>query len=664
LVMSATLDGARVAALLDGAPVVESEGRAYPVETRYLGRNPRERIERQVADAVKRALRADPGSALVFLPGAAEIRRTETLLREELRDPDTDIVALFGALDARDQDRAIDPAPLGKRKVVLATSIAETSLTIEGVRIVIDSGLARVPRFEPDIGLTQLVTVRVSRAGADQRRGRAGRTEPGVCYRMWEEAANGSLEPFARPEILAADLSQLLLDLAQWGARDPEELAWLDTPPAPAVTEARKLLQDLGALDGDGAITAAGRAMRSLPLPPRLARMVTEAARSGAQDLAADIAAVLVERGMGGNAIDLAHRVERFRTDKSRRAQDMRRLAQGWAKTATSFVTKTSGEAAMSCGALLGLAYPDRIAKARGSGRFFLMANGRAGQLDPHEALARAPWLTIAEVAGRAASARILAAAEITAAEVEAIAGSAIEEGEDTTFDRASATVRRRRLRRYGAIVLQEQPLPVEGAEAARILADGLAGLGINRLPWSKAQIQLRERVSYLRKADPEHWPDLGDTALADKAGEWLAPFIEGRTSLATITADDLGQALAALLPWPLPQQVDEQAPTHFRTPAGSSIALAYGAEGGPVLSVRVQELYGLKEHPSIANGRIPLMLELLSPAHRPIQITRDLPGFWKGSWAGVKAEMKGRYPKHLWPDDPANANATARVKK
>ena len=664
LVMSATLDGARVARLLGDAPVIESQGRAYPVETRYLGRDPNQRLEEAASAAILKALRADPGSILVFLPGQGEIRRTAEMLGERISDETIDIAPLFGAMDRRAQDLAISPAQPGRRKIVLATSIAETSLTIEGVRIVIDSGLARIPRYEPDIGLTRLETVRVSRAGADQRRGRAGRTEPGVCYRLWEAAATGSLEAFARPEILAADLSQLLLDLAQWGARDPAELSWLDPPPQPAIAEARKLLQSLGALDSEGAITDRGRAMRSLPLPPRLARMVMQAASTGAQALAADIAAVLVERGMGGNEIDLTHRVARFRADRSRRAQDMKRLAQGWAKTAAGFASTHSAETAdWSCGALLALAYPDRLAKARGASGAFLMANGRAAQLEPQEALARAPWLAIAEIAGRAASARILAAAEISASNLEATAGDSIEEVEDIAFDRASASVRRRRLRRFGAIALQEQPMPIEGPVAARVLARGIAGMGIDRLPWSKAQTQVRERVAYLRQADPAGWPDLGDEALVASADSWLAPFIEGRSSLAAISPDDLANALSALLPWPLPQQLDEQAPTHFRTLAGSSIALDYGAEGGPVLSVRVQELYGLLAHPCIANGRIPVTLQLLSPAHRPIQITRDLPGFWKGSWASVKAEMKGRYPKHLWPDDPAGANATTRIK-
>ncbi|HEV2564075.1 MAG TPA: ATP-dependent helicase HrpB, partial [Microvirga sp.] len=370
LVMSATLDGARVAKLLSGAPVVESEGRAYPVETRYLGRDPNKRIEEQVADAVTRALRAEGGSLLVFLPGQGEIRRVETLLRERIGDPAVDIAPLYGALERGEQDLAVSPAKPGRRKVVLATSIAETSLTIEGVRVVIDSGLARVPVYEPNIGLTRLETVRVSRAAADQRRGRAGRTEPGICYRLWEEAATGALEPFGRPEILSADLAPLLLDCAAWGVTDPTSLAFLDPPPASALKEARTLLQQLGALDGEGRITDMGRRLRDLPLPPRLARMILAAGESGQAREAADLAAVLVERGLGGDAVDLADRVERFRRDRSGRAQDMRRMAQGWAKGGES---ASVGEP-HSIGALLTLAYPDRVAKARGKTGEYLMA--------------------------------------------------------------------------------------------------------------------------------------------------------------------------------------------------------------------------------------------------------------------------------------------------
>jgi ATP-dependent helicase HrpB len=614
----------------------------------------------------RRALAEEPGSLLVFLPGQGEILRTADLLRERIKDPTVDIAPLFGAMDREAQDRAVQPATQGRRKVVLATYIAETSLTIEGVRVVIDSGLARVQRYEPDLGLSRLETQRVSRAAADQRRGRAGRTEPGVCYRLWEEASTGAMEPYAAPEILSADLSGLVLDLAAWGARDPASLAWLDAPPAPAVKEARTLLRDLHALDGEGAITDEGRAIRALPLPPRLARMVVDAARAGEAGLAAQIALVLVERGLGGDGADIADRVQRLRADRSRRAEDGRRLAGGWEQAAR----RATGEApiiasdVLDCGRLLALAWPDRIAKARGKPGEFLMANGRAAFVEPHDRLAREPYLAIAEVTGKASAARILSAAALSAADLEASAGARLVTQEATTFDRSAAALRTRRTQRLGAITLSEQTRPTPATpDSAAELARGLASLGLERLPWTKAQSQLRDRVLFLRRTRAEDWPDLSLEALAQSPESWLAPFIEGRTSLASITPDDLDAALDALLPWDLKRRLDAEAPTHFEAPTGSRVAVDYEAEGGPVLAIRVQELFGLSTHPSLAQGRAPLTLHLLSPAHRPIQITRDLPGFWKGSWAAVKADMKGRYPRHPWPDDPAAAAPTTRAK-
>ncbi|MGE0565082.1 MAG: ATP-dependent helicase HrpB [Pseudolabrys sp.] len=662
LVMSATLDGARVAALLGAAPVVESAGRAYPVETRYLGRDQRARIEDQVSSAVDRALRAETGSALVFLPGAGEIRRTETLLKESLRDPAVDVVALYGALDAQTQDRAISPAPPGRRKVVLATSIAETSLTIEGVRIVVDSGLARVPRYEPDVGLTRLETVRVSRAAADQRRGRAGRTEPGVCYRLWDEPQTGSLEPYTRPEILSADLTSFVLDLAQWGAADPAKLAWLDPPPRAALAEAKALLEELDAVDASGRITEEGRKLRALPLPPRLARMVVDAGERSAGELAANIAAILTERGLGGDDPDLRHRLDSFRRDRSRRAEDARAMAKRWAQAAGG----GAGNSDMTPGALLALAYPDRVARRRGGeGGQFLLANGRGGNLDPASALAREPFLAVAEMTGAAANSRIVLAAPISPEEIETLFAAHIAEREDVVFDSASASLRARRGRRLGAIVLNEQTRSVKpGEESARRLAEGIAALGIARLPWSKAQLQFRNRVNFLRNSEGDEWPDLSDAALATSASEWLAPFLHDKTALSQIGADDLGNALDALLPWELRKRLDAEAPTHFAAPSGSHVPIDYEAEEGPKLAIRVQELFGLGIHPSIAKGRVPLVIELLSPAHRPVQVTRDLPGFWRGSYADVKTEMKGRYPKHPWPDDPLKAPATRRAKR
>jgi ATP-dependent helicase HrpB len=662
LVMSATLDGARVAKLLGDAPVVESEGRAFPVETRYLGRDPRARIESEVAAAVTRALRADPGSVLVFLPGAGEIRRTETQLKERIDDPSVDVVALYGALEGREQDRAISPSPAGKRKVVLATSIAETSLTIEGVRIVVDSGLARVPRYEPDVALTRLETVRVSRAAADQRRGRAGRTEPGICYRLWDEPQTGALEAFTRPEIFAADLSPLLLDLAQWGASDPSKLAFLDPPPQTALKEARTLLSELGALDGDGRITEQGRKLRRLPLPPRLARMVVAAAAHGQSEDAALMAAIIGERGLGGDDVDLAHRLDQLRRDKSGRGKDARAMAMRWAETAHA---EKSNQVEYSPGALLALAYPDRVAKNRGGGNgAFLLANGRGGIIDPASPLSRAPFVVVADLTGAAASGRILLAAEISAEEIETIFKDEIVARDDVFFDASSASLRARSGRRLGALALTDRQMKVEpSAETAQVFMQGLIAAGIEKLPWSKPLAQFRNRVMFLRKAEGEEWPDFSDEGLAARAADWLHPLLMDKTAVSQIGADELSSAVMELLPWNIRRRLDAEAPTHFTAPSGSSVPIDYEAEEGPKLSIRVQELFGSAAHPSIAKGRVPLVIELLSPAHRPVQVTRDLPGFWRGSYADVKTEMKGRYPRHPWPDDPTTAPATRRAK-
>ncbi|MFA5900231.1 MAG: ATP-dependent helicase HrpB [Hyphomicrobium sp.] len=664
LPMSATLDGARVAQLLGDAPVIASEGRAFPVETHYLGRVANARIEDQMADAVMRAVRAERGSILAFLPGQGEIRRVEERLRERLSDPAVVLAPLYGAMDMKAQDLALAPATGGQRKVVLATSIAETSITIEGVRVVIDCGLARVPRFESDVGVTRLETVRVSRAAADQRRGRAGRTEPGVCYRLWDEAQTQSLPAYAEAEIRSADLAPLLLDCAEWGTTDPRSLSWIDAPSTAAIDAAREELTELGALDADGRITAIGKRLRALPLPPRLARMVIAASEYGCAQEASEIAAVIVERGLGGTDADLAQRLDGFRRDRSRRATDMRRLASGWAQAAnTRGPTRTPRED-VSTARLLALAFPERIGKGRGAPGQFLLANGRGANVDAVHPLARSPFLVVAELSGSAASTRILLAAAADEADVIAAAGKRIREGDEIEFDASAGGLRSRRVRRLDAIVLASEPRAVVASdETALLLADGIAKIGVNRLPWSKAQLQLRERVGFLRAAGEDEWPDLGDTALANSVRSWLSPFLSGKTKLAEIGADDLGAALDVQLPWSLKRRLDEAAPTHFEAPTGNRHAIDYETSGAPALHIRVQELFGLTQHPSIAQGKLPLTLHLLSPAHRPIQITRDLPGFWSGSWAAVKAEMKGRYPRHPWPDDPATAAPTARAK-
>jgi ATP-dependent helicase HrpB len=663
LVMSATLDGARVARLLGDAPVVESEGRAFPVETRYLGRKADAPLERQMADAIVSALRADAGSVLAFLPGAAEIRRTQNFLAERVHDASIEIVPLFGALDAAVQDRAIAPAPKGARKVVLATSIAETSLTIEGVRIVVDSGLARVPRYEPDIGLTRLETVRASRAAVDQRRGRAGRVEPGVCYRLWDEPQTASLPPYTQPEILSADLSSLVLDLAQWGVSDPAALPFLDPPPAPALKEAKSLLAELDALDADGRITAEGKSLRALALPPRLARMIVDSHRLGAGAEAAHIAAVLTERGLGGDSVDLDHRLDLFRRDRSPRATSARELAGRWASQVAASGKARQGEGELSTGVMLALAFPDRVARNRGNGSF-LLANGRGAAVEQTSTLARAPFIAVAELTGTAASGRILLAAPITLEEIERHFAGHIETVDEISFDRGAMALRARRRRTLHAITLAEAPLSLSpSAETARILADGLIAAGLDRLPWSKQARQWRDRVMFLRKAEGENWPDLSDDALIARREDWLVPALYDRLALKDVSSGELSEALLALLPWEQRARLDREAPTHFEVPTGSLLAIDYEAEQGPTIAVRLQELFGLNTHPSIAKGKVPLVLELLSPAQRPVQVTRDLPGFWRGSYAAVRADLRGRYPRHPWPEDPANALPTRRAK-
>jgi ATP-dependent helicase HrpB len=667
LVMSATLDGARVAQLLGEAPVIASEGRAFPVETRYLGRKADAPLERQMADTIAMALRADPGSVLAFLPGAAEIRRTQNFLAERIHDAAIEIVPLFGALDAAVQDRAIAPAPKGSRKVVLATSIAETSLTIEGVRIVVDSGVARVPRYEPDIGLTRLETVRASRAAVDQRRGRAGRTEPGVCYRLWDEPQTASLAAYTQPEILSADLSSLVLDLAQWGVGDPATLAFLDSPPAPALKEARSLLRELGALDADGRITAEGKSLRALALPPRLARMMVDSHRLGAGAPAAEIAAVLTERGLGGDSVDLDARLDQFRRDRSQRASSARSLAQRWASQVAATERAPNEDIAPSTGIMLALAFPDRVARNRGNGSFVL-ANGRGAAVDQASALARAPYIAVAELTGTAANGRILLATPIAQGEIEQHFGDQIESADEITFDRGAMALRARRKRTLHAITLSEAPLALKSsAETARVLADGLTAAGLDKLPWSKPLKQWRDRVMFLRKAEGDtlqhSWPDLSDDALAAQRETWLTPALHDKTSLKEFLAGDLSDALMSLLPWELRARLEREAPTHFEAPTGTQLAIDYEAEQGPTIAVRLQELFGLNTHPSIAKGAVPLVLELLSPAHRPVQVTRDLPGFWRGSYASVRSDLRGRYPRHPWPEDPASALPTRRVK-
>jgi ATP-dependent helicase HrpB len=657
LVMSATLDGAAVARLLGDAPVVESQGRTFPVDTRYLGRDERQPLDERMARAVERALAEETGGVLAFLPGQGEILRTAERLRERLRRPDVIIAPLYGALGPGEQDLAVAPAPAGRRKVVLATSIAETSLTLEGVRVVVDCGMARVPRYDPARGLTRLATVRVSRAAADQRRGRAGRTEPGVCYRLWDEAETRALPAFADPEILDADLSGLALDLARWGARDPAALAFLDPPPSAAFGEARTLLRRLEAIDEAGVLTPHGEALSVFPLAPRLAHMVIKAAASGQAVRAAQIAAVLTEVGLGGRDADLRARLEGFARDRSPRARDARTLAERWARQAGP----AGAGPEVPDGLLLAYAYPERIARARGARGEYLMVSGRGAFLDQTDVLAREPWLAVAELGGGDRRDRILLAAPIGENDVEAAFEDQFET-ESRLEAGASGKLRAKVVTRLGRVVVHEayDDNPDPGRIAAA-LADRVRTEGLGLLSWGEAAQRLRERVEFLRRSAPDDWPDLSDTGLTARIGEWLEPLLTGVRGLGDVSASDLDGALRSLVPWEAQRRLDTAAPTHWTAPTGQRHPIDYAAEGGPRLSVRVQELFGLAEHPVVAGQ--PLTFSLLSPAHRPIQTTRDLPGFWRGSWRDVRAEMRGRYPKHPWPEDPQSAPPTTRAK-
>ncbi len=654
LVMSATLDIVGVSRLLDGAPVIEAQGRAFPVETIHLGRDPAERIEDAMARACLTALGDQPGSILAFLPGQGEIRRTASRLAERVHDPAVEVVALFGGLEREAQDRAICPAGLGRRKVVLATAVAETSLTIEGVRVVIDSGLSRVPRFEPSSGLTRLATVRVSRSSAEQRRGRAGRTEPGVCYRLWDEAESRGLIPHQRPEILEADLTGLALDLARWGARSVESLALIDPPPAGAMAEARAVLTRLGALDGEGALTAHGRRLSGIPLAPRLAHMLAVASDAGDARLGARIAAVLSEPGLGGNDTDLGERLRGFDRDRSGRADDARRLAERWARSAGGG-RRSAGEA-IEIGVLLAEAFPERVARARGKPGEVLLVSGRGAFIDSTDPLASEPWLAVADLGGGDARDRIRLAAPLDIGTME---GRFVLE--DRLTREPSGRMMVRRIRRLGVIVVDERITGApDRATISAALRDEVERTGVAALPWGERSAALRARLAFLGTVNSD-WPDMTDQGLGAVRDTWLWPLLDEVQDLSHLSDAALEQGLRSLVPWDRQRALDELAPARMNTPLGSA-AIDYAAEGGPRVDIRVQELFGVTVHPTVGGG-VPLTLALLSPARRPVQVTKDLPGFWKGSWAAVRAEMRGRYPRHPWPENPAEAPATSRAK-
>jgi len=658
IAMSATLDPGPVAERLGDAPVVESEGRMFPVQTRYLDREAAGRLEDTVAAAVRRALAEESGSALVFLPGVGEIRRVAERLQG--LGADVDVAPLYGDLSPAEQDRAIAPAPAGRRKVVLATSIAETSLTIEGVRLVIDSGQMRVPRFSPRSGMTRLETVKVSQASADQRRGRAGRLEPGICYRLWPEERQRGLLPFTPPEILDADLAPLALELAAWGASDAASLPWLTPPPAASLAAARALLADLGAIDPGGAITPHGRAMVRLGQHPRIAHLVLKGREKGHGRVAALTAAILGERDFlrlppGQRDVDLRHRVDIALAGKAPRPllEVARRLTQG--RDSDSSQT----------GALLSLAYPDRIGQRRaGAAGRYLLSGGRGAALPEGDPMANEEFLVVADLDGSAQDSRIFLAAPVAIAELDELHGERIVDEQIVQWSARDGAVLARHRRRLGALALEDKPLAApDPARVSAAMLDGVHQLGLGALPWSDDLVRWRQRVAFLRLQAEKDWPDLSDAALTSTLADWLAPFLAGVSRKDHLARIDLAAALKALVPWDRQRELDRLAPTHVEVPSGSRVPIDYGNPAEPTLSVRLQEMFGLSDTPRIAGGKVALTVHLLSPARRPVQVTRDLASFWASGYRAVKAELKGRYPRHYWPDDPLVAEPTARVR-
>ncbi|TWB16718.1 ATP-dependent helicase HrpB [Nitrospirillum amazonense] len=674
LIMSATLDGAAVARLLanegqDAAPMVNSEGRAFPVETRWVEPAPTDRLETAVARVVKRALMEEQGSALVFLPGTGEIRRTEKALADLGLPRDVMVAPLYGDLALDQQEAAIRPATAGQRKVVLATAIAETSLTIDGIRIVVDAGQARLGRFDPGSGMNRLETARVSRASADQRRGRAGRLQPGVCYRLWSEQADRALTPYAPPEILRADLAPLALELAAWGIDDVTALPWLDLPPAAPLAQARTLLGQLGALDEESRITAHGRRMATLGMHPRLAHMVLTGVELGLGAAAAHLAALLEERdplrGISRDA-DLRRRLDLLSGHDGGAADRnaLRQIRESARQTMRQLRITDRSFTGEDAGRLLALAYPDRLAQKRPGGQGqYRLANGKGAVLDSADALSRQDWLAVGDLDGDAREARIYLAAPITREEIEEVYADRIVTEDLVSWDGREQAVLARRRRRLFGLVLKDEVLSQPSAEAmAAAMMAGIREMGLAALPWTKALEAWRERVRFLhRSGGQDVWPDLSDEALLATLETWLAPYLTGISRASHLPRLDLHSALTGMLDWPQGQELERQAPTHIDVPSGSRLPIDYSGEI-PTLAVRLQELFGRPQTPTVAG--VPVLLHLLSPAHRPIQVTRDLASFWANTYRDVKKDLAGRYPRHYWPDNPLEAEPTARAKR
>lgn len=673
VIMSATLDTGPLAAMLEHAPVITSEGRAFPVDVVYrpasssAGRPPR--LTDHVATVIRQALSEATGSLLVFLPGAGEIRQVERAIRPHL-PADTRLAPLYGNLKSDEQDRAIQPAPEGQRKVVLATAIAETSLTIEGIRVVIDAGQARRAVFDANSGMTRLITARVSKAAAEQRKGRAGRVEPGVCYRLWSESDQHGLPAFTPPEILAADLAPLALELAQWGALTPDDLDWLDAPPKAHWDQAVTLLQWLDLLHADGTITDHGRQARALGIHPRLAHMVLRGRTLGYPLTAARLAALLGERDLlgPGAGADISYRLQaltgayrapgldRHRLDAIRRAADRLLPAE----------QRGDADDTQPIGRLLALAYPDRIGRRRtGDANRYQLSNGRGASLAQEDGLGQQPWIVAVDLDGKAKEARIFLAAAIDSADLETDLADHIDTVEEARWDDSRGTVVARRLTRLGALVLREKALPDPGPEQIQQgLLAAVRERGLDSLPWNDAARQWQARVRLMRSLEPDAWPDSADTALLATLEQWLAPFLAGVRNWKGLQQIPLMEALQSLLPWDRQQALKQSLPTTLEIPTGQQIRLDYRAENGPVLAAKLQALFGWTQTPRLAGGRVPVTIHLLSPAQRPLAVTGDLENFWKQVYPEVRKEMRGRYPKHPWPDDPLTAEAKMGTKK
>ncbi len=693
VVMSATLDGEAVASLLGNAPRITSAGKAFAVDARYQTVAPTAHrgnatpwfdIASQMARTIVRVLDADPGDVLAFLPGQGEIRRTERLLLDSALPAGTRVLPLYGDLPVAQQDAALEPAPPGQRKIVLATNIAETSLTIEGIRIVVDSGLERRARFDAGTGMSRLETVRIARSAAEQRRGRAGRLSTGVCYRLWTETEQAALAAQTAAEILDADLAPLALELALWGIASPTQLRWLDPPPAGSYAQAIELLQSLGAIARDGRITAHGREMSALGTHPRLAHMLLKARAAGAARLGTELAALLAERDLlrsrdSTRDADLRLRVDALR-ERSRMQHGIE-VDQGARQRilqAAGLLARQLGETAdreridtdTMTGELLAHAYPDRVGLARaesqGESARYLLAGGRGAMLKDAQLLGRAEMLVVAELDAGDREARIRLAAPITRQQVETVFRDAILDTERIEWDSRSNSVLARKERWLGALKLDDRALTTSDPERIRqAMLTGLRELGLDALPWSKETRVLQTRIEFARQNDthaPKPWPQVDDAHLLSTLDDWLAPWLDGISRRDHLSRLSLTPVLEALLDWPQQQRLASVAPTHLDVPSGSRIPIEYTAEG-PVLSVRLQEVFGMTETPLLGGGKVPVTMQLLSPARRPVQVTRDLKSFWARGYADVKRELKGRYPRHYWPDNPLEAEATARAK-